>query len=211
MAELPVHTSVDDVHAHAHRTGHGFVDLAIALSAIAISLISLFVAIEHGRTEERLVAASSWPFVTFRTSSNGLRPGGRVIDLRLENSGVGPARVRWLRMWLDGRPVRDRAELMGRCCGVPAGTGEQQVGRGLVSQNPPVGVLPARDGVDLLAWRELPGDPATWRRLDGARHRLRTQACYCSVLDECWNSDLTATAEPAPVRRCDPIPDGYAG
>ena len=86
MSEIPVQTSVDDVHAHAHKTGHSWVDLAIALSAIAISVISLFVAIGHGRTEEKLVVASSWPFLTFDTTKNGLQAGNRVIDLHLKTA-----------------------------------------------------------------------------------------------------------------------------
>ena len=211
MADVPVQTSVDDVHAHAHKTGHSPVDLAIALSAIAISVISLFVAVEHGRTEEKLVAASSWPFLTFQTSENGLDAGDRTISLRLQNSGVGPARVHWLRMTLDRTPVRDRADLMRRCCGVPAGPLDQQVRRGLITQNAPVGVLPARDGVDLLAWREVPGNAAVWAGLDSARHRLKTDVCYCSVLDDCWTSDLAATSQPQPVDQCGPIADAYVG
>ncbi len=211
MAEIPVQTSVDDVHAHAHKTGHSWVDLAIALSAIAISVISLFVAVEHGRTEEKLVAANSWPFLTFQTTRNGLQAGSRTIDLRLQNSGVGPARVQWLRIALDGKAIADRAAFMRECCGVPAGDADTQVGRGLVTQNPPVGVLPARDGIAILAWRELPGNAPIWAKLDAARHRLKTEACYCSVLDECWISDLTATAQPHPVDECVPVSDGYAG
>ena len=132
MSEIPVQTSVDDVHAHAHKTGHSWVDLAIALSATAISVISLLVAIGHGRTEEKLVAASSWPFLTFDTTKNGLQAGSRVIDLHLQNSGVGPARVQWVRMSLDGTPLRSRADLMSRCCGVPAGTAEEQGRKGPV-------------------------------------------------------------------------------
>ena len=81
-------------------------DLTIALSAIAISVISLFVAIGHGRTEEKLVAASLWSFLTFQTTKNGLQAGSRVIDFRVQNSGVGPARVQWGRIQLVGSPIR---------------------------------------------------------------------------------------------------------
>jgi hypothetical protein len=211
MSERPsVETGVDEVHVHAHKTGHAWLDLVIAFSAIAISVISLFVAIGHGRTEERMVAATSWPFLTFETEKNGLEAGGWTIYLHLRNSGVGPARVKWLRLDLDGRRLRGRADLMSRCCGVPDSTADQQVRIGLVSQNPPVGVLPARETVDILAWRARPGNAAVLSRLDGVRHRLQAQACYCSVLDECWISDLTATAEPRKVDRCDPITDGYS-
>ena len=211
MPEPPIHTSGDEVHAHAHKTGHGWVDLAIAVSAITISIISLFVAIEHGRTEEKLVAANSWPFLVYQTSSNGLEVGGRRLALRLVNSGVGPARVEWVRMKLDGRSIRSRAELMARCCGVAAGSPMEQVKAGLVSQNEVVGVLPAREGVTFLAWRETPTNRATWDRLDAARRRLAFEACYCSVLDECWLSDLTPTARPKRTGQCEPASDGYTG
>ena len=210
MSEQPaVQTGVDEVHAHAHKTGHAWLDLVIALSAITISVISLFVAIGHGRTEERLVAASSWPFLTFDTEKDGLDTDGWTIFLRLQNSGVGPARVKWLRMSLDGKPIRGRSDLMNRCCGVPDGTADQQVKIGLVSQNPPVGILPARNAVEMLTWRARPGNGAILSKLDGVRHRLKTEACYCSVLDECWISDLTATADPRKVDQCQPIADGY--
>ena len=165
MSEPLLQTGVDDVHAHAHKTGHTWVDLAMAISAITISIISLFVAVAHGRTEEKLVAASSWPFLTFSTSKNGLEAGGWTIDLRLQNSGVGPARVKWIRLVLDGKPVRDSADLMKRCCGVPSAPVDEQVRRGLVSQNSPVGVLPAREGVDVLAWRERSGNGVIWSKL----------------------------------------------
>ncbi|MDB5685500.1 MAG: hypothetical protein JWR77_89 [Rhizorhabdus sp.] len=211
MAEPPIQTAVDDVHAHAHKTGHKWVDLVIALSAITISVISFFVAVEHGRIEEKLVAASSWPFLTFETEKNGLETGGWTIYLRLKNSGVGPARVKWMRLNLDGHQIRDRGDLMSRCCGVPVGTNEAQIPLGLFSENAPVGILPARDSVEVLTWRARPGNDAIMARLDGVRHRLRTEACYCSVLDECWISDLTATAEPRRVDRCEPVSDGYVG
>ena len=209
MSEPPVQSGVDGVDAHAHKTGHGWIDLAIALSAIMISVVSLFIAVANGRTEEKLVAASSWPFLTFETEKDGLESGGWTIYFHLRNSGVGPARVHWLRMSLDGRAIRDRADLMRRCCGLPGGSADDQIRLGLVSQNPAVGVLPAREGVEILAWRARPGNAAVMTRLDGIRHRLRTKACYCSVLDECWISDLTAVSEPSRVDRCPSIPDGY--
>lgn len=211
MTEPPVQTGVDDVHAHAHKTGHGWVDMAIALSAITISVISLFVAIEHGKTEEKLVAANSWPFLIMQSSENGLTAGSRVIDLKLQNSGVGPAQVQSFDVMLDGRPVRNHEELMERCCALQPMSLDKQVQFGLLSQNAPVGVLSARDGVDVLAWRERPGIQQVWDALNVSRHRHRFKACYCSVLDECWTSDLTPIARPKRVGRCYADANDYSG
>ena len=209
MSEPPVHTSVDEVHAHAHKTGHRWVDMVIALSAITISVISLFVAIAHGRTEEKLVAANSWPFLVYKSSQNGLVQGSRTVALSLENSGVGPARLQSVKVSLDGRPVRSFDELMARCCGMAASPPLRQVALGLQTRNDVVGVLPARESVTFLAWREGGPQPPIWDRLDAARHRLTFKACYCSVLDDCWTSDLTPTAKPRPTAQCQASPDDY--
>ena len=210
MSEPPVHTSGDEVHAHAHKTGHGWIDMVIAVSAITISVISLFVAVAHGRTEEKLVAANSWPFLVFKSSQNGLVAGSRTVVLGLQNSGVGPARVQSVEIMLDGRPVHTFDELMSRCCGLSPKPPLEQLALGLQTRNDVVGVLPAREGVSFLAWREGGRDPDVWNRLNAARHRLTFKACYCSVLDECWTSDLTPTAKPRPVAQCEASPDGYA-
>ena len=195
--------------AHVGKTGHGWLDYAVALSAILISVISLLVAIDHGRNEERLLAASSWPFVTFGTEKRGLEAGGWTIYLNLRNSGIGPARIKWLHLTLDGRPVRSRADLMRRCCGITDGHLDKAIARGLVSDNDPTGVLPARDRVDILTWRPRHGNAATLRQLDDALGRLHAQACYCSVLGDCWTSNLTASGEPRQIAACAPIADGY--
>ncbi len=209
MTEPPIQTGVDHVHPHPHKTGHRWVDLVIAVSAISISVISLFVAIEHGEIERKLVAANSWPFIVFYSTMSGLVPGSRVVTLNLRNSGVGPARVQWVRVMLDGKLVRSHGELMAACCGLTRADSGQEIADGLYSQNPMVGVLPPRESVDVLTWRETPGHEALWAGLNAARHRLTLTACYCSVLDECWKTDLKSTTSPTPVKSC-PIPvDGY--
>jgi hypothetical protein len=64
-----------------------------------VSVISLFVAIEHGRTMERMaeanarmVEANSWPFVEY-DSHNVDEQGNAKIRLVLTNQGIGPARI----------------------------------------------------------------------------------------------------------------------
>ena len=211
MTEPPVHTGVEDVHAHAHKTGHRWVDLAIAVSAITISVISLVVAIEHGSTEERLVAANSWPFPFYVTNSDKAEDGSRLLTLRVQNGGVGPARVQSVVVRYAGQVVRSRAEFLKLCCGLPETGTADQVKAGLFSQNPVTGVLPARDGVTFLAWHERPGGEKVLEEVDRARTRLTFSACYCSVLDECWTSNLSPIGEPERVPRCRPTAEDYAG
>jgi hypothetical protein len=206
---LPVETGVDDIAAHPRHTGHRWVDMVLAFSAITISIISLFVAIEHGRTEEKLVAASSWPFVVYDVSTSGLTEGSRTITLSVANSGVGPARIQSARVLLDGKPVHNRGELLARCCGFAGGDVAAQIRDGLRSQNPIIGVLTARDATEVLSIQQTPTNTAQWKRLDAIHPRLSLFACYCSVLDDCWTTDLHSTTYPHPVPRCTPGPDDY--
>jgi hypothetical protein len=212
VAEPPLEAGVDEIRPHARRTGHQWVDLIVAFSAIAISVISLFIAVDNGRTERKLVAASSWPFLVFDKSLNGgLEAGSRVVGLGIENGGVGPARVQSAVVRLDGRIVRSREEILSICCGMPEATDpDGQVKVGLVTENPIVGVLAAKDSVTFLAMRERPGNAALWNAFRALRG-LTFQVCYCSVLDDCWLTDLKSTTTPTPVMACPARRDGYRG
>src|SRR5438045_7304822 len=84
---------------HAHKTGHTWVDMTVAFSALFISVVSLGIAILHGRTMEkmaeanaRLVAANSWPFLSYSAGTNTTN-GVTRIHMRVVNSGVGPAKI----------------------------------------------------------------------------------------------------------------------
>jgi hypothetical protein len=200
---------VDEVAAHPHHTGRQWLDMVLALSAIFISLVSLFVAIQHGKTEEKLVAASSWPFVVAGFSHTGLQEGSRLFTLSITNAGVGPARVQTARILLDGKPVHSRLQLLSLCCGYAGGDVQAQIRDGLRSDNPLVGVLAPRDEIEVLAQQQTPSSLAQWARLSAIRPRLTLFACYCSVLNECWTTDLHPTSSPRPVHDCRPDPDDY--
>jgi hypothetical protein len=46
-----------------------------------------------------------------------------------------------------------------------------------------------------------PANRTAWVLLDKARFELKFDACYCSVLGECWRSNLR-DIEPEPVKSC---------
>src|SRR5688572_16303230 len=110
-AELPpANTGAEGVHAEPKRTGHRLLDLSIAVSAILISLTSLAIAIHHGRVQQKLVAANSWPFLTALTS-NDFGEGQQTFSLMILNSGVGPAKLGKRAVGYAGRPVPEGADL----------------------------------------------------------------------------------------------------
>jgi hypothetical protein len=203
MNDPPVQVTADEAHAHAHAAGRPKLDLLIALSAIFISAVSLFVAIEHGKTERDLVAASSWPFLR-AIISNTYGPQGDAA-IGVSNGGVGPAKLMSLEVFLDGAPVRSNRDLLRRCCGLKDETIRAQLPRGFISSDADQSVLRPGEENAILQVRRLKDAPEVPDRFAAALLRISFEACYCSVLDECWRSDLRSTRT-TPVRAC-PAPE----
>ena len=208
MSEPPVHASTEGVHAKPHATSNRWVDYSIAFSAILISLISLVIAIQHGRVQERLVAANSWPFLTYGVD-NSMTDRGQNMSFLIRNAGVGPAVLKSLEVRYRDKPVRGWAELLQVCCDVARDLPVQQfLALGVTGDDHPVGIIPAKEHSLMLRFTHKPENTALWDKLSEARLHLSFKACYCSIIDECWKSDLQ-TLNPERVERCEAGPNDY--
>jgi hypothetical protein len=192
-------TPEPELHHHAHRTGHRWVDFAVPLSALAVSMISLAIAIHHGHTMQkmadenaRLVQANSWPLLQF-TTGNANDKGESEITLNVENAGVGPAKLISLEIFHGDQRIRTPRDLVQA---LDPATTRPQLSLGLTM---PV-VVRAGDS-QLLIGLKRQGQETFWDKLNTARFELRFRACYCSVFDECWVSDL-ATVSPQHIDHC---------
>jgi len=175
------------------------VDFAVPLSALAVSMISLAIAIHHGHTMQkmadenaRLVQANSWPLLQF-TTGNANDKGEPEITLNVENAGVGPAKLISLEIFHGDKRIRTPRDLVQA---LDPATTRPQLSLGLTM---PV-VVRAGDS-QLLMGLKRQGQETFWDKLNTARFELRFRACYCSVFDECWVSDL-ATVSPQHVDQC---------
>jgi hypothetical protein len=180
----------------AHSTGHRWLDLTLALSAMFVSIVSLAVAVQHGKAMDRLVAANSWPFLMYATDNMDPQ-GNRRISLKVENDGVGPARIQTFEVWWQGQPVSTAPELLGRCCMTDSQMPiDSSTGRSLhlVIGQVASRVIRAGDAEAFLSLELKDGNADIWQRLDIARLQLKMRACYCSVFDECWQTDLEQTS-----------------
>ncbi len=188
MAEPPVHVSTDEVVAEPRRTGHGWFDLAVAVSAIVISVASLVIAVQNSRTQRQMVAASSWPFVQAQVDDHF--KGSAVIGL--VNSGIGPAKIAWYEVFYKGQPVDTSVALLRLCCGLSDDPGfrHRQIPHGYGYGNPNNVVLRAGETQTILEIRSAEQAPELHDRFVREMGSLRFRACYCSVFDECWLSDL---------------------
>jgi len=184
---------VPEIHVpHTRRSGNQWLDMMLGASAFIISLVSLWIGIQHGRAMERLVAANSWPNIEF---DSVVDHSGAAAQLRLllENNGVGPARIESIEIWHHGQAQADVAALA-------RAMGSSHVdAKFTVSGNRITGsVIGARQKQLLVSLTAAEGAhwAATLLRDAGD---LQTRVCYCSVFDECYVDD-TRDAAPRPQR-----------
>jgi hypothetical protein len=199
----PIAVEPEGVKPELRKTGHRWLDLSIALAAITLSLISLAVAIGNARTQEKMVAAATWPLLQYGTTNN--QDGRPVIRMTVSNTGVGPALIGEARMRYAGREIEHWPAFLAACCGLTreidlAVDAEGAGGSYTTSRLGRTIIRPGED-VDILEMRRTPANAAVYDRLDRERFRLGFDACYCSVFDECWRSDLQGL-KPKRVRSC---------
>ena len=201
MSEAPVQVAGSDVQPNARKTGAPKLDLIIAFVAIVLSVVSLAVAFENGRTERNLLAASSWPFLREIVSNQYGDEHDAAIGV--SNGGVGPAKLKSLEVSYDGQAVSSSLDLLRRCCGLGRDPESiaKQLPRGIVTSVADETVLrPGEENVVLAVHRGAEASDVSRRFVTGLT-RIGFLACYCSVLDECWTSDLRSTRT-TPVAAC---------
>lgn len=99
------------------------------------------------------------------------------VGWTLRNAGLGPARLRWFQVELDGAPKRDWAEVK---ASLPLPRGEFTF-----SDPYPDTIVRQGEQVRLFGF---PADYAHREALAKLAPRLEMTACYCSLYEECFRA-----------------------
>ena len=174
----------------------------LSVAGALIAILALFATLRESEEVRRQTAAAVWPYV--QVQMNDFDQGDEAaLSLSFTNTGVGPAKVRTLRMEVDGQPVPDWAGLLARL-DQPA---DSPYGRDFISHR----VLAPGETVQVFSTRH----PPLVRALQAAIGREGTvlSLCYCSIFDEWWLARSDAErSDPAPVAACPaPGPGEFAG
>lgn len=190
-------------HHHAHGTGVRWFDVTLAVAATVVSLVSLWLGLHSAHSMEKLVAANSYPYLDLMRSTSSMPSAGdtdvfrRRVEYEMANNGVGPARIEWVEMKFNGKPVANLDELVAACC--------SNVPRDVRNVNARGGVAGSliRPGSSLVmfTWKEPVQPNALFDALHAQMDQISYSACYCSVFDECYlrgEDDV----KPQPVEQC---------
>lgn len=178
-----------EAHPHGH-TGHRWLDILLGVSAMIVSVVSLVVALHHGDTMEKMVEASTWPYVGFSRSGADAEAHPRA-DLVMTNSGVGPARLETVEVFYKDQPIGSRDALVRAAAGdAPVATIKSTV----ADQ-----VLPA--GGKIVFMSAVPDGSPGFSAFRSNLQAFSARVCFCSVLEECWRRD-SRKPKPEKVKAC---------
>jgi len=154
-----------------------------SIAAVVVSAVSIWVAFGANSVQERMLAASVWPHLSFITDNQ--RGDKHSIQLQIVNSGTGPLQLEVFNVYYGNDLVHNSDELLLACCGAPEERHD-------TATEPAAGrVMRPGETIDFMTLPQESDNDAMWRKFNRERFKLHVQACYCSVLHDCWKLDST--------------------
>lgn len=193
-------------------------DIVIAVAALFVSAISLWVGVRTESANEQMVSASTWPFLQVQIS-NADTNAKLDLQFMVVNTGVGPAKIESFEVFWKGKPYRSAAELMAACCGykVVLATSPDAKNHTPLLVGTVQGIVMRPGDTETFIHYPMNADNRdVWTKLDNAREQMTYRICYCSVLNECYRSELVSELyvrghlHPEEVSSCPVPPVAYA-
>ena len=182
------------------RRARLMLDRALSSAAGIVALSALSVSVYQAYISRQQQKASAWPYVL--QTNTGTDGYTRIV----QNSGLGPALVRSMRVEVDGRSVTDWGHFLMAATHSDSATLEQALGAAhfwTSSVRPGMVLLAGTE--TKLAHSDTGAFAGVLRRAFSDEKRVHVRICYCSLYGDCWTSDNRAL-EPVPVKEC-PVAD----
>jgi hypothetical protein len=157
----------------------GFVlksEMIVALSAVFVSVATLFVYIYQAKIMQGQQHAAVWPHLEWRY---GFRSDDG-FTLTVVNKGVGPAIVKSSKMTYDGLEVKDSRELLSKFVNLDSvGFFYSSVNNMVIAPNEKIEVvhLYVKDNKE---YQKLQME------MEDFYSKLTYEICFCSIYNDCW-------------------------
>ncbi len=178
-----------------------FWQTVLSLVGVFIAIVALYAALSESEATRKQTAASVWPFVQL-TVSDHLSENAAEFRISLTNAGVGPARMRSMRVLFDGEPLRDWHHALA----LVGEEGTHRLGQSYVSRR----VLIPGETIDMVSTTDRVLVEKFLQTL--AKTGNSVAYCYCSIFDACWVVDSERDLQtPDPVDECPEFGDEAFG
>lgn len=156
-------------------------EVIVAVAAIAVSVMTLFVYIYQARIMIAQQHTSVWPHLEVSDTYTST-DAEQDFYFEVSNKGVGPALVKQTKLTLDGKPYANSMEMLGDLLGE-----KQRDSLWILYSSVSNRVLAPGDQVKIFHIKNWKG-----ARIPNIEvKRIRFTVCYCSIYDDCWSTDGT--------------------
>ena len=155
-----------------------FWQTVLSVTGVLIAVAALYAALTESAAVRQQTAATVWPFVQLSIADYDLGDTAGFA-MSFTNAGVGPAKMRAVRLIIDGEAMRDWEHSVTQVGGkVTDPLSREFVTNRVLSPNEKVVMLSTND----------PGLARQFQAAIGNPENSITY-CYCSIFDECWLAD----------------------
>ncbi|MEJ6473653.1 hypothetical protein [Pseudoalteromonas piscicida] len=224
VAEAQSNAPIKSQH-HISRAPRGTFKLSrskmntiLALCAMFISAASFYATYLQAKAAQEQVSAAekqlkteTWPWLQFSYSNFDLDSTQATIRVDIRNSGTGPAIIHYIKYEFDGENYDDVTELMDACCNLNAyqaalsdAQDEESSINYLkkfgwyVSSAPQKVLLADGDSFNIFTMPKSSFNRGLWDKIDEHKSAFKAQACYCSILKQCYITDEKAAIVEVP-------------
>ena len=180
----------------------------IGMCAMLISVASFYATYLQANSAEQQVKAMTYPLIQHQTNNYSIQTREEAISFVLSNNGVGPAIIRKVEYRFEGKIFRSVHEFISACCGDEfkafndiQGTDKSISDASIITASDRNIILPANDSTQTFYLLKHESNILLWNALNKARRKLNATICYCSLLENCYESKRVGKVEE--VQSCD--------
>ena len=178
-------------------------NLFLALCAIIISAASFYATYLQASAAERQVKAATWPWLEVMTGNFDEEKNQSEITFVLTNSGSGPAIVKYVKYLYNDQSYLDIYKVISACC-FDTQAYETQL-QTLQDDSPNINIfeafgwimtsasdnrlLASGSKLKLFGFKRTGFNETQWDKVNKQRNSIKTEICYCSLLEQCYLSD----------------------
>ena len=161
----------------------------ISMVAVVLSVAALMTSIIEVNFVRQELRSEAWPYLSLHRSYTA-----EGYKLKLENKGVGAARLREIKLFYNDQVVTDLDQTIIDIVGEENAFSYDVYG----ANNPAPGVISSGEVVHLFS---VPWEPRTRLLVSRMEGKTSVTACYCSIYDDCWLATLDK-GDPEEVDAC---------
>lgn len=172
-------------------------NLTLALCAVLISAASFYATYLQADAANKQVKAMTLPLIQYDTGNYKIETKEKIIQFTIKNAGVGPAIIKTLSYRYNNTDYQYFGQYLNACCSEELKEFRENVDvtkdfsqGGYLTSSILDRIIPGQEKVDFYQLYQGTASQKFWEKLNDERLKLEISICYCSLLDECYNTQF---------------------